>query len=335
LPFLSPPSVNLRFDRRGGTGWKRWLLAGLGIALLVLLPWIARAQGVDSVTVAWTAPGDDDRFGTATAYDVRVSDAPIDAGSFAAARHIDGAPAPASAGTKQHFVIRGLDRDTVYYIALRTVDDAGNWSNVSNLVRWDWIVDHAPPSPPQHPGGQKQGESVVVSWPPSSESDLQGYNVYRSSSSNGSYVQINTQLVLTNQFVDAHPPTNSSAAWYEVTAVDASGNESARSASISVALSASATDWALDAAYPNPSRAPSVVQIPVSVPVTASGELVIDIFDSGNRLVRRVHAAASPGPQRVQWDGKNDAGIDVAPGVYRACLESAGSKVSIRLLRVP
>jgi flagellar hook assembly protein FlgD len=59
------------------------------------------------------------------------------------------------------------------------------------------------------------------------------------------------------------------------------------------------------------------------------------VLDSGGRLVRRLEAAAAAGPQRVQWDGKNDAGREVAPGVYRACLRSGDSKLSVRLLRVP
>jgi flagellar hook assembly protein FlgD len=41
------------------------------------------------------------------------------------------------------------------------------------------------------------------------------------------------------------------------------------------------------------------------------------------------------GPATVDWDGQNDAGREVAPGVYRAWLIVGDTRKVIRLVRVP
>jgi phosphodiesterase/alkaline phosphatase D-like protein len=86
-----------------------------------------------SATLAWTAVGDDSLTGTATSYDVRYSTAPITAANFSSATAVTGVPAPAAPGTPQSVVVRGLSRQVTYYFALRTTDDAGNPSALSNV----------------------------------------------------------------------------------------------------------------------------------------------------------------------------------------------------------
>ena len=86
-----------------------------------------------SATLAWTAVGDDSLTGTATSYEVRYSTAPITAANFASATAATGVPAPAVAGTAQSVVVRSLSRQVTYYFALRTTDDAGNPSALSNV----------------------------------------------------------------------------------------------------------------------------------------------------------------------------------------------------------
>jgi phosphodiesterase/alkaline phosphatase D-like protein len=86
-----------------------------------------------SATLAWTAVGDDSLTGTATSYSVRYSTAPITIANFASATAVTGVSAPAVAGTAQSVVVRGLSRQVTYYFALRTTDDAGNVSAISNV----------------------------------------------------------------------------------------------------------------------------------------------------------------------------------------------------------
>jgi len=85
-----------------------------------------------SLTLCWTASGDDGDIGTATSYDVRYSTSPIDEGSFKAATQATGAPAPLPAGTPQQMEIKGLSFGTIYYFSLKVRDEWGNPSLLSN-----------------------------------------------------------------------------------------------------------------------------------------------------------------------------------------------------------
>lgn len=86
-----------------------------------------------TVTLAWTATGDDSLTGTATAYDVRWSTSPITAANFASANAVTGEPAPTAPGTAQSYTVRGLSRQVTYYFAAKVSDEAGNWSAMSNV----------------------------------------------------------------------------------------------------------------------------------------------------------------------------------------------------------
>jgi len=88
-----------------------------------------------SVTLGWTAPGDDGNVGSAALYELRVSGAPIDEGNFGAATQVPGLPAPGSAGSAESFTVPSLTELVPYYFALRTLDGAGNPSPISNVVR--------------------------------------------------------------------------------------------------------------------------------------------------------------------------------------------------------
>ena len=86
-----------------------------------------------TVALAWTAVGDDSLTGTASAYDVRYSTAPITAANWGGATQASGEPAPGAPGAAQSFTVSGLVRQTTYYFALRVADDGGNLSALSNV----------------------------------------------------------------------------------------------------------------------------------------------------------------------------------------------------------
>jgi hypothetical protein len=86
----------------------------------------------DSITLVWTAPGDDGNVATATAYDIRYSDViPL---NWNTARKVPNPPTPQSAGKREEFIVTGLSPSTTYYFALKAVDEAGNWSDISNIA---------------------------------------------------------------------------------------------------------------------------------------------------------------------------------------------------------
>lgn len=86
-----------------------------------------------TVTLAWTATGDDSLTGTATLYDIRWSTSAITAANWASAAQATGEPTPTAAGTSQSFVVRGLSRQVTYYFAAKVADEAGNTSALSNV----------------------------------------------------------------------------------------------------------------------------------------------------------------------------------------------------------
>ena len=97
-----------------------------------------------TMTRTWTAPGDDGNVGTAAAYVIRYTtdtlapwvdwmDAPTP-------------PAPQPAGTPESFTFAvDLEVGVNYWFAIKAVDDAGNWSGLSNLLCLS-IPDDVPPN---------------------------------------------------------------------------------------------------------------------------------------------------------------------------------------------
>jgi hypothetical protein len=87
----------------------------------------------NSVAFGWTAPGDDGNFGTATAYDIRYSTSNISDANWDAVVQASGEPYPQTAGSAETFTIGSLDPATTYYFAIKSVDEAGNYSTLSNV----------------------------------------------------------------------------------------------------------------------------------------------------------------------------------------------------------
>ena len=86
-----------------------------------------------SITLTWTAPGDDGSTGTAAGYDIRYSHGGARyEGNWASATQVTGEPTPAAAGTNQSMVVSGLSPSTTYYFAIKSRDRAANISAISN-----------------------------------------------------------------------------------------------------------------------------------------------------------------------------------------------------------
>ena len=324
-------------EPRGRAPWRVWFPVLAVLGLLLLAPALVHAQGAgqDSVTLRWIAVGDDSLSGTAAAYDLRMADSLITGSNWGAATALSGLPAPLASGAAQQVTVRGLTAGSTYYFALRVRDDAGNWSGLSNGVRWDGVLDAAPPAAPGGLVTELQGDGVLLTWTPSGAPDLAGYSVYRAAAAAGPFVKLNPDdLITVAHYQDDAPPAGAASSWYQVTASDNRGNESAHSAGVpgvSVAESP-VLAWFISPAYPNPSHLSDPVHIPVDI--VDAGSARVEIVDAAGHLVRRWEPLA-PGHQEVPWDGKNDAGRAVAPGPYRAWLVAGDLRRSIRLVRVP
>lgn len=101
--------------------------------LFLALPGRAVAQ-TRSYVLRWTAPGDDSTLGRAAGYDVRFSLFPITTSNWSGATPFLGAPLPSMPGTQESFTVTGLNLSLTYYVAVRTRDERGNISKISNQL---------------------------------------------------------------------------------------------------------------------------------------------------------------------------------------------------------
>lgn len=105
-----------------------WMLAS--ILTLVAVP--AATAATVSVTLYWTAPGDDGHTGRATTYELRWSSSPINDSNVLMAARFLGLGQPSMAGQRDSMRVTIPVSGGPLYFALRTADEAGNWSLVSN-----------------------------------------------------------------------------------------------------------------------------------------------------------------------------------------------------------
>jgi hypothetical protein len=87
-----------------------------------------------SVNLGWTAPGDDDYTGTATSYEIRYATSYIDDSNWDSALIFSSSSLPSLSGTPEDIIISGLDEGITYYFAIKTLDEVGNISPISNIA---------------------------------------------------------------------------------------------------------------------------------------------------------------------------------------------------------
>lgn len=67
-----------------------------------------------------------------------------------------------------------------------------------------------------------------------------------------------------------------------------------------------------------------------------SGPQDLRVFDPAGRAIRRLDSGfRSAGTRSVPWDGRDDSGRKVSPGIYRVRFEAAGRTVCAALVRLP
>jgi hypothetical protein len=86
-----------------------------------------------SITLTWTAVGDNGTIGTATGYWVKYSTlGPITALNWASATNFTQSWIPLSAGSAESHIVTGLYSNTTYWFAIKAYDAAHNYGGVSN-----------------------------------------------------------------------------------------------------------------------------------------------------------------------------------------------------------
>ncbi|MBI4092341.1 MAG: FG-GAP repeat protein [Candidatus Kerfeldbacteria bacterium] len=91
-------------------------------------------NSTNTVTLTWTAPGDDLNIGTAAGYRIRHSSDSLNEASWPTAAIAANPPTPLLAGTQQSMNVTGLTPGTLYYFAVKSYDEADNESAISNIA---------------------------------------------------------------------------------------------------------------------------------------------------------------------------------------------------------
>lgn len=118
-----------------------WGLFGSTVLLLSVcaLLWSLSGCRVEStpteftLTLYWTAPGDNGNTGTASEYDLRYYTSVITDANWNSATRIT-IPAPQTAGTPEQATFTFMaESEVTIYFAIKTADEVPNWSPLSNI----------------------------------------------------------------------------------------------------------------------------------------------------------------------------------------------------------
>lgn len=120
-----------------------------------------------SVVLTWTATGDDGQSGAPAGYDIRYATHTIDTGNFELAMRAAVNLTPHPAGQAETVEVGALAAGTLYFFALRAVDDWANVGPVSNTVSATTLPPPTLATSPATfsatlPSGGRTAETLVV-----------------------------------------------------------------------------------------------------------------------------------------------------------------------------
>ncbi len=99
-----------------------------------------------TITLQWTAVGDDSVLGRANSYDIRYSTAVISDSTWGSATNVTGEPTPQQSGLLEHYIVTGLEPGTKYYFAIKVADRVSNISELSNVASSTTSLDTTAPA---------------------------------------------------------------------------------------------------------------------------------------------------------------------------------------------
>lgn len=88
-----------------------------------------------SITLYWTAVGDDSLKGRAHLYDLRYYILPLSEVNWPRAVRVGNVPLPAESGKPESVTVKGLRKGITYYFGLKVADEGHNWSELSNIAQ--------------------------------------------------------------------------------------------------------------------------------------------------------------------------------------------------------
>ncbi|MDD5011667.1 MAG: hypothetical protein PHQ00_06050, partial [Phycisphaerae bacterium] len=148
----------------------------------------AAAISSSVIRLSWTAPGDDGLKGRATAYYIGfIKSSDIEELSFEKftggeedVTIIENPFLPSEGATPETYLVEELEADTSYCFAIRSVDDAENYSNLSNVVCTSTVDANAPAAATNLAlAPDPEGENIALTWVNPEDADLAGILLLR------------------------------------------------------------------------------------------------------------------------------------------------------------
>jgi hypothetical protein len=179
-------------------------------------------------------------------------------------------------------------------------------------------------------------ESGVVNlrWLVAPLTGIEGFNIYRTTDPAGPYEIVNRDVlppVSPGEYADASVWPEATF-WYELRAVRDTGvEELVGSQHPSVTIGGKLVTRLYDAA-PNPFTTSTIVRFDVA---SDNANLRLAVYDVRGQLVRTLASGATPrGRHATFWNGSDEKGSQIAPGVYFVRLEVDGNAEVSRVLRI-
>ncbi len=119
-----------------------------------------------TVPLSWTAPGDNGMEGQATRYEIRYALFEINSVNWETAIEFEQVMVPHPAGSSEMKTLTGLLPETVYYFAVKAVDEVNNYSDISNSASatTEALADTGAPAAITDLAAEINDPEIVLSW---------------------------------------------------------------------------------------------------------------------------------------------------------------------------
>jgi len=302
-----------------------------------------------TVTLRWTAPGDDDEEGQASSYDIRYSFSMIDENNWETAGQAANPPLPAPAGSQEVFTVDDLVPDKTYYLAIKTSDEMYNWSPLSNVVEFS-TLDNIPPgsiSDLEAMPGEDEDEINIEWHAPGDNGNSGTASSYIIKTHTEFITEDNWNLAVTVenppdpleggtfQAFELEDLEEGQVCYIAIKTVDEADNISEISnidfatpgadpnTGIDDPLAELPLEFSLKQNYPNPFNPTTNIEFSIA----SASDVKLDIYNTlGNKVSTVVNDYLMPGYYSVTWSGESYSSNRVSSGIYFYIL-SAGEYI--------
>ena len=320
------------------------LILSVTIAFGVAAPAAAQSSPYNSLTLLWTAPGDDGNTGQVSSYQLRYSTMPVGADTtswwngVALSQWLTLGPPLASAGATDSTTVSGLTQGTTYYFVLRALDEAQNISGYSNVAAGTTQSCNAPTTTPAPLSAVADTGQVTVAWSSTIDPLAVSLKLYRGQGS-GALSLYRTLSPTPSSYVDTAVSPGTTyryrAAWMG-SACEGPSTSNATATTPGTPPPPRPSDEAGSTirVYPNP--ASGSIRLVIEVAGSGSRAVLVRLFDMNGHWVATLANGTYPaGTNQTTWGRVGRDGHVVAPGYYDLVGTVGSAKVHERLVLIP